>query len=771
MKNKIIIVIDHLGSGGTQRQVVEYLKFADRNKFTIKIVNLDKGNEILTEEIEELGYEIIGIEHCGFFNLSTLCRLIQIFKQEKPDIVHTYLFTADCYGRLAAKLAGVRVIVSSVRNIDLWQKWHHRLAEKILAYWTDKIIVNAGAIQAYLIDERKIHPDKVTTVHNGIDLKRFLNLRSRQETRREFNIPREALLVGMVGRFSEQKDYDTFFEATEEITDLVYFVAVGDGPLLNGLRSTVHSPQLKERIIFTGLRRDTPDLINAMDICILSSHYEGCPNVILEYMACSKPVIASDVGGCAELVINGKTGFIVPHRKPKELSDKIISLVKDAELRKKMGQEGRRRVEEFFDVKVMAKNTEKIYSELIRPKTAFIFSQFPCYDETFILREMNQLKENGLHFVIYSIKPCKDKVKHSETEELGKNTYYLPLFSLRLIFINLFYLIRHPLRYITIFLSVLFNNLLSPNFFFKTMALWPQAIGFAWRAGKDKISQVHGQWATFPATIAFIISRLNNIPFSFTGHAHDIFVDTAGLKQKINNASFVVTCTAYNKQYLLSLLNGHKAEEKIIVNYHGLDIDRFRVQGQECKTKVKNSKFKILAVGSLLECKGFDILIDTCRILKDKGIDFECNIAGGGPLEKSLKSQASSLKLEERIKFTGYITQDRLIPLYRQADVFALPVRLDIHWGIPNVLLEAMAAKVPVVCTNLPSITELIQESKTGFVIPEKNPEALAETMIKLYKDEKLRKEVGNAGYAIIENKFNIRRNTQNLITLFNGKV
>jgi glycosyltransferase involved in cell wall biosynthesis len=407
-------------------------------------------------------------------------------------------------------------------------------------------------------------------------------------------------------------------------------------------------------------------------------------------------------------------------------------------------------------------------------KIAFIFSQFPSYDETFILREMNELRDNGLNFTIFSIKRCKDKIIHDDAKELVKLSLYSPFISLKLILANLYFAFRHPLRYSSAFIKVLLNNIKSLGFFFKSICLWPQAVGFAWQARKDKITHVHGQWATYPATYAFIISRLNNIPFSFTGHAHDIYVNTVGLREKIREARFITTCTQDNKRYLLRLLDSGTVPcgdspfaDKIIVSYHGVDIDKFKAQSVERKTASQNSKLKIISVGSLFECKGFDILIEACRILRDRGVDFECTIAGGGPLETNLRSQAASHMLQGKIKFTGYITQNELIPLYQQADVFALPIRLAIHWGIPNVVIEAMAAGIPVITGTLPSIPEIIRDGVSGFIIPEEDPQALADKLMLLAQNPELRQQISEAGYANVEDKFDIKKNALKMKELF----
>lgn len=403
-----------------------------------------------------------------------------------------------------------------------------------------------------------------------------------------------------------------------------------------------------------------------------------------------------------------------------------------------------------------------------KSKTAFIFSQFPCYDETFILREMNQLKASGLPFMIYSLKTPKDQIIHEEARDLAKDTVYLPFVSPKIISINLYFLIRCPWRYLSSLAKVFAGNLKSPNFLIKTLAVWPKAVGFAWTARRQKITHVHGQWATYPATVAMIISHLNDIPFSFTGHAHDIHLDTTMLAEKIAAARFVLTCTEDNKRHLLSLSNGKFLGEdgrgKIIVSYHGVDLLRFR---KPCAAPDVAQEINILSVGSLLECKGFEYLIEACRLLRDRGVDFRCTIAGGGPLEESLRRQIAESRLEDTVKLTGFITQDKLIPLYHQADIFVLPMVPGIHWGIPNVLIEAMAAGVPAVCTLLSSIPELIQDGKTGFIIPPKDPEAIAGMIVRLRGDEPLIRRVAEAGRRFVEEKFNAAQNAGRLKDLF----
>ncbi|GEM_PF-90735 len=772
MKTKVLIIIDSLGPGGTQRQVIEYLKRADRDLFDITVVNLDKNYNTLAREITSLGYEVIGIEHSGAVNLKTLMDLVTLFKRIKPNIVHTYLFTSDLYGRIAAWIAHVPVIISSVRGLDMWKGRRHVMADRMLSRLTDRVIINAESIRPYLVKRDKIDDAKIVTIYNGIDLSRFDKIRMPSKIKEELGIPVDALVVGMASRFDEPKDYETLVHAAKIVIEKhpnVCFVAIGDGPKRSSIETLARSFSLGDNFIFTGLRDEVPEIMSVIDIGVLSSLHEGCPNAILEFMAASKPVIATRVGGCPELVADGVTGYLFTPKSYEELAEKIIKLISDPGLRLRMGEEGRRIVEKGFESKAMAGTIEELYRRLLRPKVAFVLSQFPCYDETFILRELVELKRSGLGYIIYSIKRCKDKVIHDNAELLIGDTRYLPFISLRLVAINLYYLIRHPVRYLGAFMHVFVGNLKSPDFFIKSMAGWLQMAGFAWMAKWEKVTHVHGQWATYPATYAYVISRLNGISFSFTGHAHDIYVDTTMLEEKMREAEFVTTCTRDNVGYLERLLReaeaGSNLNSKIIVNYHGVDLERF-VRDNRPST-IDNRPIRILSVGTLSDAKGFDILIEACKILKERGLDFECTIAGGGPLESELKLIANRYTLNANLKFTGYISQEDLLPIYTKADIFVLLPRQKNHWGIPNVLIEAAAAKLAIITTRLPAVPELVEDGKTGFIVPEEDPRAVAEKVLELAGDPALRIRVGEAARAVVAEKFDMKKNAANLVRLF----
>ena len=240
-------------------------------------------------------------------------------------------------------------------------------------------------------------------------------------------------------------------------------------------------------------------------------------------------------------------------------------------------------------------------------------------------------------------------------------------------------------------------------------------------------------------------------------------------------ARFVVTCTESNRQYLRKLLDsvgawarGHGTRptshvpRPIMVNYHGVDLERF-VPAPKADEKL----CRILAVGSLLPCKGFETLVEACRELKDRGLAFHCTIAGGGRLRRSLEHLIARRELQDHVTITGTVSQETVVRFYQSAHLFVLPTVSKIHWGIPNVLIEAMAMKTPVICCPLPSLGELIEPGESGWVIPEGDPQALASAMQSLWADPSRRAHLAHAGYQRVVERFSLERTGKQLREIF----
>ncbi len=388
-------------------------------------------------------------------------------------------------------------------------------------------------------------------------------------------------------------------------------------------------------------------------------------------------------------------------------------------------------------------------------KVAFIVSKFPCYDETFILREIYALSKKT-EVIIFSLKNEKDPIVHDQARELLPKTIYIPYFFSDLIFwAHIKTFLENPVRYLKILFGLIAGNLKSPEYLLKSLIFFPKTVYLAKILKKEKVTNIHAYWATYPASVALIASKLTDIPYSFTGHAHDIYLNTTYLPEKIMSAAFVSTCTKQNKDHLTKVAPLY-SERRIMVNYHGLELSQFSVNG-----KLRNKTFQILSVGTLNDHKGFQYLISALGILKEKGFQFTCSVVGGGPLEAELKKQIKASQLESYITMTGPLKQNEVLPYYKTADLFILMAQPEWHWGIPNVLIEALAAKTPVITTQFGSVHELIKHNQTGLIVLPKESETLACQIELLYQNDAFRRTLAEAGHKIVVEHFDLEKNIE----------
>ena len=397
----------------------------------------------------------------------------------------------------------------------------------------------------------------------------------------------------------------------------------------------------------------------------------------------------------------------------------------------------------------------------MNPKVVFVVSQFPCYDEAFILREIYALSKK-MEIFIFSLKSSKDKIIHDQASELLSKTVHVPfVMSGLIVWSHLQILFTHPVRYFRTLWRIIGGNIKSLEFLIKSLAFFPKAIYLAKLVEKEKITHIHAYWATYPTSVALVASEITGIPFSFTGHAHDIYLDTTHLKEKMMRSAFVTTCTQQNKEHLKKVAPLY-SERRILVNYHGIEPAHFHVNG-----KVRNNTFEILSVGTLQYHKGFQYLLPALGFLKDKALNFRCTIIGGGPLESDLRKHIRLLGLESYVVMTGPLKQEEVLPYYKTADLFILTAQPEWHWGIPNVIIEALAAKTPVITTRFGSVEELVKDEETGLIVPPKEPEVLAQAIERLYHNELFRTKLAEAGNRLVLENFDLEKNIKIFVKRF----
>jgi glycosyltransferase involved in cell wall biosynthesis len=367
-KARVLQLLTNSAIGGTERMVLEFVRGANREKYDLFVGALLSGGSLFSEA-SDLGVQTVDFNKKSYDEVRTLTRLFNFMKRARIDLVHLYGLQADILGRMAARLAGVPVVVSGIRSPELWRKWYHSWLDKVTSGLVDLYISNSEAGRQTTIKREGISPEKIVTIYNGIDLTKFDNPNFDIDSlRTTFGLPPSIQVVGVVANLRPMKGHADVIAALPTIVEQipkVVFMFVGRDNMDGEIQRLAQGSELSEYIIFTGFSPEVRPFYQLFDLFLLPSTWEGCPVSILEAMAMKKPVVATVVGGIPELVVDGQTGLLIPPHNPTALADAIVSLLKNPDEAQKMGQAGQIRVEKHFTLPKMVEEIEAVYEELL----------------------------------------------------------------------------------------------------------------------------------------------------------------------------------------------------------------------------------------------------------------------------------------------------------------------------------------------------------------------------------------------------------------------
>lgn len=366
---KILRIITHLPVGGVEKRLLKLLPLL-QDDFEIQIACIrERGT--LANEFLHCGIPVHLIPIPSRWSPLGIGRLASFIRQSGIDLVHTHMYPANISGTVAARIAGVSKVVSNVHNVGHWADSSQIRTDKWVMPLRGKVICVSQAVKNDVILHTGVSKGKCVVIYNGIDLSEFVPGKKRVEMRREFGWGEKEVVIGMIARITDQKDQRTFLSAAGIVAEKVSetrFIIVGKPEGRKSIWEELHHLAdeygLKDKLVFTGLRRDIPYLMAGMDISVLTSTREGFSNTILESMAMGLPMVATDVGGNAEAIQHNESGFIVPVKAPRIVADFLIRLCINQSLRSKMREAALDRVRRF-SIDTMASKTKKLYSQLI----------------------------------------------------------------------------------------------------------------------------------------------------------------------------------------------------------------------------------------------------------------------------------------------------------------------------------------------------------------------------------------------------------------------
>lgn len=371
MKKNVLQFVGSFHQGGSERQALQLTRLL-REDETYNVFLASLNNEgVLRAEAGQIGFfDIPEFPLTSFYDLNFLKQLkkcVRFLRENKIEIVHTHDFYTNVFGISAARLARVPVKIASKRETGEMRSKAQKQIEKRIFSIADAIVVNSKAVQKYLLDAG-ISDEKTEVIYNGLDLARLEPRETnRAEICKEFGLPvgENIKFITLVANLRhEVKNQPMFLRAARKIAENfadAHFVLAGEGDLKNDLEALAGELKIAEKTHFIGRCTKIPELLSVSFAGVLTSVSEGFSNSILEYMAARLPVVATDVGGAGEAIIEGENGFLVESGDDKALAEKIIQLLENPEKARRFGENGRKSVEENFSCAAQLKNTLALY--------------------------------------------------------------------------------------------------------------------------------------------------------------------------------------------------------------------------------------------------------------------------------------------------------------------------------------------------------------------------------------------------------------------------
>jgi len=351
--------------GGLERVVIDLIKHLSRDRWDSSLYCLKEGGS-LVHELESVGCTVHELYKKDRIEYSLFWRIAKLFRQENVQIVHCHNYGALFYGAIGSRLARTRGTVYTAHGVysalRLGKLRYARLVP------VDRVIAVSADAREAALSAGPLRPGDVQTLPNGINTGLFAVDGNPEELKRELGVPEDVPVFGIVGRLSPEKQHDTLLKAMKLLATQVpgaVLIVAGDGPIRPDLESLATELDITSNVFFLGERHDVPQLLQALDVFVLSSRSEGLSIALLEAMAGGLPIVATDVGGNSEVIVDGETGLLVPPGDPEALAQAMAAVATDRERTRSMGELGRKRVNEIYSLDAMVKQYEAVYDGLL----------------------------------------------------------------------------------------------------------------------------------------------------------------------------------------------------------------------------------------------------------------------------------------------------------------------------------------------------------------------------------------------------------------------
>ena len=724
--------------------------------------------------------------------------MMKIFRRRHADLMHIYFGHTGVHLLPFIKGWGKPCVVSfhgaDVMLREEQPEYEGQLRELLRV--TPLVLARSLSLAGRL-KELGCPPEKIRLNRTGIPLDDYPVRERRTPERGEWHFVQACRLIPKKGIATALRAFAGFHREYPRAR----FTLAGEGPMKREIEEMAKALGIAEAVELRGFlaQADLARLYAAAHFFVHPSemtadqNQEGVPNSMLEAMATGLPVLATLHGGIPEAVENGRTGLLAPERDDAALLRAMLELAAQPERAFQMGRAASESVRRDFEQRQQIEKLEGYYDEARelgapvaeqeqearvtvavreagpagkrdgsyrtngrygrdeRAAFAYLFERFPSFTQTFCFRELEEMVRQGMAPAIYSIREAEEGSACDAA--LLRRTRYLPREE------ELNKAVREARAAHEIHSDVwdVFSGWGDRGD--KTRLYEAAWLGLELK--RRRIRHVHAHFAGMAARTAYWMKQFYGIGYSFTGHANDIFCETdfpVSLDELVKEARLVVTVTDFSRDWLRRRCPEWAG--KIARVYNGIHPAEF------ARSDFSAEPPEIVSVGRLIPKKGFGELIEACRLLVERGVEYRCRIVGGGPLEGALREQIGRAGLERRVVLEGARPEAEVMEFLRRARVFALACTRDPDGGsdnLPTVIMEAMAAGLPVVSTKVAGVPEMIEEGETGRLIEEHDVAGLAGALEEVLRDAALARRWGAAGRGLVERRFATEGTTSGL--------
>jgi glycosyltransferase involved in cell wall biosynthesis len=730
---KVLHVIRSLALGGAERVVTEFALAHDRDRFDPEICCVLEAGP-LASELRQAGVPVHVLRRRGRVDVRSVFALATLVRRRGIGVVHNHNLTALMVGVPGGVLGGARAILRTEHNVATRPPMMSLLASRFASLFEDAQIGVSEAVRETHRRSGRIPARRFVTIRNGIDDARLRRASTRKAMRAELGISDDTVLCLTVGSLTLQKDHENLLEAASRLlasrADVAFAIA-GEGPLQDGLRQRVDELGLGERVQFLGRRTDVPDLLRAADIFVLSSAWEGLPITILEAMASGVPCVATTVGGNAEAIEDGVSGFLVPPHDPETLAGAIDRAAADGELRLRIGRAGRLAYESRFTADKMARQTEALYrlslarASCLAPdgkiRVLFVIRQLDYGGAERQLVELaTRLPRDRFDAMVCCLCPPGPLAVELEERGITVVSTHKKLGALSTCSWALLSLVREFRP------AVLHSYLFSAN----------------WRS--LSVGRVAG--------VPLVVTSVRNVDI----HTKKIFTLGERFFAGLND------CVIANAEAVREYVSDKHGipRSKMHVIHNGVAMERVRPRREASGYATEAGVVGMIA--SLSVKKRHETFLRAARLVLESLPDTRFVVVGEGPLRQELESRAKELGISDAVCFRGS-TED----VGRILAAIDVSVLTSVKEGCSNVILESMAAALPLVVTDAGGNRELVLDEVTGFIVPIDDAEAVAERIVRLLSDADLRRRMGEEGLKRVRERFSVRRMVDNTASFY----